>query len=64
MRRDTEKNTEWYWLNIYDEHGEIGKQAEFDPETGMGGVWKNMYYQISNRRKFSELRNPKNNPKD
>ena len=25
MRRDPDKNTEWYWLNIYDEHGEIKK---------------------------------------
>ena len=25
MRRDTQLHTEWYWLNIYDENGEIGK---------------------------------------
>ena len=25
MRRDPSKHTEWYWLNIYDENGEIGK---------------------------------------
>ena len=24
MRRDTTKHTEWYWLNLYDESGEIG----------------------------------------
>ena len=25
MRRDTKAHNEWYWLNLYDEHGEIGK---------------------------------------
>ena len=33
MRRDTKKHNEWYWLCLYDEHGEIGKQAEWEPET-------------------------------
>ncbi len=33
LRRDTTKHSEWYWLNLYDEDGEIGKQAEFEPET-------------------------------
>ena len=33
LRRDTKKHNEWYWLNIYDENGEIGKQAEWEPET-------------------------------
>ena len=59
MRRDTVKNTEWYWLNIYDEHGEIGKQAEWNPESGMNGVWKSMYYQFTSRRKLKDLVNPK-----
>ena len=25
MRRDTKIHNEWYWLNLYDENGEIGK---------------------------------------
>ena len=25
MRRDVKSHSEWYWLNIYDENGEIGK---------------------------------------
>ena len=31
MRRDTRLHTEWYWLNIYDESGEIGKQKDWVP---------------------------------
>lgn len=27
MRRDTKSHNEWYWLNLYDEDGETGKQA-------------------------------------
>ena len=25
LRRDTKKHTEWWWLCLYDESGEIGK---------------------------------------
>lgn len=28
-----ERNTEWWWQNIYDEDGEVGKQAEETPDT-------------------------------
>ena len=35
LRRDTKKHDEWYWLNIYDEDGEIGKQATWEPETSI-----------------------------
>jgi len=31
IRRDVKRHTEWWWLCLYDENGEIGKQAEFDP---------------------------------
>ena len=37
MRRDVSKHTEWYWLNIYDENGEIGKQAKWQPEETFFG---------------------------
>ena len=43
MRRDTTRHTEWYWLNIYDEDGEIGKQAGWKPEEKLS----NMYHQIA-----------------
>ena len=35
LRRDTTRHTEWYWLNIYDEDGEIGKQAAWKPEQNL-----------------------------
>ena len=44
MRRDTKLHTEWYWLNLYDESGEIGKQKDWKPVEGIFGVWKHMWY--------------------
>jgi hypothetical protein len=45
MRRDLKRHTEWWWLNIYDEHGEIGKQAEWKPEENFVKMWfKNILY--------------------
>ena len=46
MRRDTKRHNEWYWLNIYDEHGEIGKQASWRPEESLNGMWHQMAYNI------------------
>lgn len=38
-------HTEWWWLNIYDESGEIGKQAEWKPEENLKDMWfKNILY--------------------
>jgi len=31
-RRDMDRNPEWWWQNIYDSNGEIGKQAEWKDE--------------------------------
>ncbi len=28
-RRDMDRNPEWWWQNIYDENGEVGKQKEW-----------------------------------
>jgi hypothetical protein len=41
MRRDTRKHNEWWWLCLYDENGEIGKQAEWMPEENLGKMWIN-----------------------
>ena len=46
MRRDTSLHNEWYWLNIYDENGEIGKQALWKPEESMTAMWKKMAYNM------------------
>jgi hypothetical protein len=46
MRRDTSLHAEWYWLNIYDEDGEIGKQAEWEPETKITRIWGNMLWNM------------------
>ena len=46
MRRDTKKHNEWYWLNLYDESGEIGKQAEWEPETSLTGIWGTFIYNM------------------
>ena len=46
MRRDVSKHTEWYWLNIYDENGEIGKQATWQPEESLFGQQKKMLYNM------------------
>ena len=40
LRRDTKRHKEWYWLNIYDENGEIGKQAEWMPERDLKGIYQ------------------------
>ena len=45
LRRDVTRHTEWWWLNIYDEHGEIGKQAEWQPEPNPIKMWfKDLMY--------------------
>ena len=44
MRRDVKRHSEWWWLCLYDEHGEIGKQAEFDPDKLKGMVWLKFYF--------------------
>lgn len=47
MRRDTKKHNEWWWLCLYDETGEIGKQAEFKPEEKLHKLWlKNILYNL------------------
>ena len=46
MRRDISLHKEWYWLNIYDENGEIGKQELWKPEESMTGMWKKMGYNM------------------
>ena len=46
LRRDVKKHDEWYWLNIYDEHGEIGKQALWEPETSLTKIWSGMIYNM------------------
>ena len=52
LRRDMTRHTEWYWRNIYDEDGEIGKQAEWQPEEGVTSMWKQMAYGIFNKPKI------------
>ena len=51
MRRDTRMHDEWYWLCLYDESGEIGKQAQWEPEASLRGIWGtflyNMFYKKS-----------------
>lgn len=55
MRRDTRMHDEWYWLNLYDEDGEIGKQAQWEPESTLTGIWGtflyNMVYKSMNNKK-------------
>ena len=46
MRRDTSRHTEWYWLNIYDKDGEIGKQAAWKPAESMTGIWSTFAYNM------------------
>ena len=46
MRRDTKKHDEWYWLNLYDENGEIGKQAEWEPNDSLTGIWGTFLYNM------------------
>ena len=46
LRRDTKMHDEWYWLNLYDEDGEIGKQAEWQPESSLTGIWGTFLYNM------------------
>ena len=46
IRRDTKLHTEWYWLNLYDEDGEIGKQATWEPETQLTKIWSTFLYNM------------------
>lgn len=46
MRRDTKKHNEWWWLCLYDETGEVGKQAEWRPEEKLTQMWKSMLYNM------------------
>ena len=46
IRRDTRLHNEWYWLNLYDETGEIGKQAEWEPETQLTKIWSTFLYNM------------------
>ena len=46
MRRDTKKHNEWYWLCLYDEDGEIGRQAEWEPETHLPKIWGSFIYNM------------------
>ena len=46
MRRDIKKHNEWYWLNLYDENGEIGRQAEWEPETSYPKIFKSFLYNM------------------
>ena len=55
MRRNTKQHTEWFWLNIYDENGEIGKQAEWKPEENVFGMWKQMLYHMFYGQKIKNL---------
>ena len=46
LRRDTKLHTEWYWLNIYDESGEIGKQKDWVPKDTLTGMWREIGYNM------------------
>ena len=46
MRRDTKMHDEWYWLNLYDEDGETGKQALWEPENSLTGIWGTFLYNM------------------
>ena len=59
MRRDTKKHNEWWWLCLYDEHGEIGKQAEWKPEEKLHKMWieqilYNMVFKPKDSRSMNE----------
>ena len=47
-------HSEWYWLNLYDEDGEIGKQAQWEPESSLTGIWGtflyNMFYKATSTK--------------
>ena len=57
MRRDTKRHNEWWWLCLYDESGEIGKQAEWKPEENLGRMWvKNILYNMVFKPKESSMK--------
>ena len=56
MRRDTKKHDEWWWLCLYDETGEIGKQAEWKPEESLTKMWiNNILYKMIFKPKDSKM---------
>ena len=56
LRRDTRKHNEWWWLNIYDESGEIGKQAHWKPEEELSKMWyKNIIHNMIFKTKDSSM---------
>ena len=56
MRRDTKKHNEWWWLCLYDENGEIGKQAEWKPEEKLHNMWiKQILYNMIFKAKDSRM---------
>lgn len=56
LRRDTKRHTEWWWLCLYDENGEIGKQAEWKPEEKLADMYvKNILYNWVFKPKESKL---------
>ena len=56
MRRDTKKHNEWWWLCLYDESGEIGKQAEWKPEEKLHKMWiKQILYNMIFKAKDSKM---------
>ena len=55
LRRDTSRHTEWWWLNLYDESGEIGEQKLWKPESSLHKMWfKNIFYNIVFKPKVNE----------
>ena len=55
LRRDTKMHDEWYWLNLYDEDGEIGKQAEWEPETQLSKIWGTFLYHLFYKPKTDSI---------
>ena len=55
LRRDVKRHEEWYWLNIYDENGEIGKQAEWEPETQLTKIWGTFIYNMIYKTDISKV---------
>ena len=56
MRRDIKKHDEWWWLCLYDETGEIGKQAEWKPEENLAKMWiNNILYKMIMKPKDSKM---------
>ena len=68
LRRDVKRHSEWWWLCLYDEHGEIGRQAAWQPEAELSPSWfksiaYNMFYkplypqgEEEKERRLQELR--------